>query len=398
MSKSPVPFSLTVALALTLMLGPFSVDTYLPAFPQMAAALQVDLADISLSISVYIFTLSLSQLIGGALSDQFGRRKVLVAGLLLYLVAALVVGLAHHLSVLLIGRVVQAFGAGWVLVSVPALVRDRVSGQDAAKLFSLIGLIMILAPGIAPTVGSTILEVASWRWIFFFLAGYAIFLLPLSHRFIFAQMPPRAVQPGNAGIVQRYLGVLRERRAWPFVVWQAAGFSGLLIFITHASFIYQEHFGQSPRAFSLLFAANIIAMLGFNLVNRALLARLPSLTILRAATALHGLGALLVLLATLADWPVLGFMLPLMLAAGSLGAMAPNLQANFLEFFPDSGGSAAALLGAAQFGIAGLASALSTRLPHTLPAIVGAMAVAASVPVITMVFTRRSLTPASRPA
>ncbi|WP_221031180.1 Bcr/CflA family efflux MFS transporter [Actomonas aquatica] len=394
MSKSHVPFSLTIALALTLMLGPFSVDTYLPAFPQMAGALEVSVADISLSISVYIFTLSFSQLIGGALSDHFGRRTVLLGGLALYLVAALVVGFAGNMALLLIGRAVQAFGAGWVLVSVPALVRDRVSGQDAAKLFSLIGLIMIVAPGIAPSVGSAILEVASWRWIFFFLAAYALFLIPVAKRVIFRQTPKRAVAPGTTGMLQRYLNVLREKRALPFVLWQAAGFSVLMLFITHASFIYQEHFGQSARHFSLLFAANIVAMLGFNLLNRLLLSRLPSLTVLRGATTVQALGMLLVVIATLGDWPVLGFMCAMMIAVGALGAVAPNLQANYLEFFPHSGASAAALLGATQFGVAGLASGLSTRLPHTLPAIVGAMGVAALVPVSTMLLTRRTLTAA----
>ncbi len=125
MPKSHVPFSLTLALALTLMLGPFSVDTYLPAFPQIAADLGVSLADISLSISVYIFTLSISQLVGGPLSDQFGRRKVLLGGLGLYLLSSLAIRGANTLPFFLAGRIVQAFGAGWVLVSVPALVRDR---------------------------------------------------------------------------------------------------------------------------------------------------------------------------------------------------------------------------------------------------------------------------------
>lgn len=380
------------------MLGPFSVDTYLPAFPQIAADLGVRHADISLSISVYIFTLSLSQLVGGALSDQLGRRKVLLGGLFLYLLAALGVGLAGNLPVLLSGRIVQAFGAGWVLVSVPALVRDRVAGQEAAKLFSLIGLIMILAPGIAPGIGSLILEIGSWRWIFFFLAGYALFLIPVALRVIFRQTPKRAVPLGTAGMLQRYADVLRERRAWPYVLWQAAGFSVMLIFITHASFIYQEHFGQSARHFSLLFAANVVSMLGFNLLNRLLLSRLRSLTILRLATGVHGVGICLVLIATLNHGTVTGFIIPMMLTIGSLGAIAPNIQANYLDFFPHSGGSAAAILGATQFGIAGLASALSTRLPHTLLAIVIAMTVAALIPVAIMLRTRHTLAPAHPPA
>jgi MFS transporter, DHA1 family, multidrug resistance protein len=124
------------------------------------------------------------------------------------------------------------------------------------------------------------------------------------------------------------------------------------------------------------------------------LVRLSSHTVLRLATTLHGIGAALVLCATLGHWNVIGFMLCMMLAVGPLGAISPNIQANYLDFFPHSGGSAAALLGAAQFGLAGLASALSTRLPHTLLAIVGAMGVTALVSVTTMILTRRTLSAA----
>ena len=138
-------------------------------------------------------------------------------------------------------------------------------------------------------------------------------------------------------------------------------------------------------------------MLGFNLLNRLLLSHLRSVIILRGATVVHGVGALLVLTATLSHWNVIGFVLPMMLTIGALGAIGPNLQANFLDFFPHSGGSAAALLGATQFGVAGMVSALSTRLPHDLPTLMIAMAATAMVPVATMLLTRRHQ-PTAHPA
>ncbi|MEQ9824045.1 MAG: MFS transporter, partial [Puniceicoccaceae bacterium] len=279
-----ITWSLTIALALTVMLGPFSTDTYLPAFPQMAEALGVDISKIALTISVYILTMSIGLLIGGPLSDNFGRRMVLVTGLFITLFASFAVGMSNSIGAVLFFRVLHAFGAGWVLVSVPAMIRDRVSGQEAAKLFSMIGLIMVIAPAIAPAVGSTILEIASWRWIFFFISVYALLLILIAWSIIFAHMPPRVGPRKVANLMDGYLAVIRERRSWPFILWQSACFSVIMVFVTQASYIYQDHFGLSPSRFSLLFAANIAAMLGFNLINRILLQSVRSIRILRFAT------------------------------------------------------------------------------------------------------------------
>ena len=384
MSKTPISFKLTLALALTMMLGPFSTDTYLPAFPQMAVDLGVGFSDIALSISCYIFTLSVSQLIGGALSDHFGRRHVLIGGLVIYAISSLLIGVSNSLTGLLLWRVVQAFGAGWVIVSIPALVRDRVGGKEVAKLFSLLGLIMVIAPGIAPSVGSAILEFASWRGIFYFLATYAVLLVFVSLFVIFVEAPPRLGPRIPTTILKRYLDVLREKKALRYVLWQATVFSSLMIFVTHASFVYQEHFERSNREFSLLFGANIFAMLCFNLTNRALLAHLRSITILRMGTLAHFLGILLLLAAVHFNWNVYGFAVSMMLTVGSLGAISPNLQANFLDFFPESGGSAAALMGAAQFSFAGLFSAFSTQFPENIHTIIIIMASISLIPLVTM--------------
>ena len=260
-------------------------------------------------------------------------------------------------------------------VSVPALVRDRVAGRDAAKLFSMMGFIMVLAPGIAPSVGSAILALGSWHYIFFALAVYAVLLVPLLVRVLFTGTGKvsRAKSP-KMSLLARYKLVLSTKPALPFIVWQAASFSTLMMFITYASFIYQGHFGQSPSSFSMLFAANIVAMLIFNILNRVLLSRLSSLRILQLATGCQGVGILLLVMAAFMEWPLYAFLPAMMLTIGAVGAISPNIQACFLEYFPTSGGTAAALLGAAQFGVAGLLSALSAMLPHTLEAVILAMA------------------------
>lgn len=370
---------------MTVAIGPFSLDAYLPAFPAMAESLGVSLSQVSLSVSVYIFTLSLGQLVGGPLSDQFGRQRVIFAGLGIYVLASLLIWQSERLETLLALRALQAFGAGWALVSVPALVRDRVQGVEAARLFSLIGLIMVVAPGIAPTVGGLLLTVGGWAFIFLCLALYALAVLPVLELVIFrpARQRAKAASPSPTGakvsILRRYREVLATRRALPFLFWQAASFSVLMIFVTHASFIYQRHYGASEHSFGFLFGANVIVMLLANLTNRALLERLGSRRILRRATCIQALGVAALILIALFDGPLYLFLPAMMITVGMVGAIAPNIQASFIEYFSVNSGTAAALLGASQFGIAGIASALSSQLPHALAPIMLAMGLCSAV-------------------
>jgi len=368
-----------LALAVTLMLGPFSVDTYLPAFPSIGAELGVDQQAVGLTISVYIFTLAFSQLVGGAFSDRFGRKKVLLGGLSIYAVASGLIALSGGMVGLLGGRMIQAVGAGWVLVSVPALVRDRVAGREAAKLFSMMGFIMLLAPGIAPSVGSALLAVGSWRSIFWSLALYGLLLIPVALFVVFKGAHARPQVASRMGMLKRYWEVVKVKPALPYIAWQSACFSLMMVYVTNSSTIYQGHFGQSEKMFSILFAANIVMMLCFNIMNRLLLSRMNSLRILQIATVFQAVGIVWLLLATFGGWSLYAFVPGMMLAIGSMGAISPNLQACYLEYYPESGGSAAALLGAMQFGVSGVASALSTGLPEGLGMLVLAMTACASV-------------------
>src|SRR5690606_38544920 len=135
-------FRLAAVLAFVVALGPFALDAYLPAFPAIATALGVTTGAVGLTISVYVIALAAGQLIGGPLSDRFGRSPVMFAGLALFIAGSLLVAAGESLAFMLFGRIVQAFGGGWCMVSVPAIARDRTEGRETAQLFSLIALIM----------------------------------------------------------------------------------------------------------------------------------------------------------------------------------------------------------------------------------------------------------------
>lgn len=362
---------------MTVALGPLALDAYLPAFPEIGDELAVGPGGVGLTLSAYVGALGLAQLLGGPLSDRYGRQQILFFGLTVFACAAFMIAQAQTLPEMMGWRIVQGIGGAFCAVSVPAIVRDQTSGQDAARLFGLIGLVMFIAPAAAPSIGSALLYASEWHAIFLLLAVYAVLLAVVLHFVLFRRLPPRQKSHTPVStLVTNYGLVLRHRVTMRFVGLQALCFSAMLVFITHASFIYQEWFGLSNAMFSGLFAANIVLMASLNLLNRRLLNKYRSVRILRACVFLQAVavGALVVCAwAGAPYWVIAGCII---LSVGFMGAIIPNNMANALEFFPHLGGTAAAMLGASQFTIAGIISALSASLAGgTLLPIVLIMAV-----------------------
>lgn len=354
---------LAVLLGMTVALGPFALDTYLPAFPRIAVDLDVDHARIGLTLSAYVAILGVGQLLGGPLSDRYGRRYVLLGGLVLFGAASIMVSLAASLDEMLVWRMMQALGGAFCAVSVPAIVRDRTRGTEAARLFSLIGLMMFIAPALAPSIGSIVLTVAGWRAIFVFLAAYAVIVGLCLHFGLFRGAPAASrLRTPVRTLVTNYARVFRHGAAMRFIALQALAFSTMLVFITHASFIYQEWFGLTKTAFSILFAANIAGMAAANLLNRRLLLRFSPPLVLRGAIMIQAAAVLTFALAAGAGPPLVLVAGLIIVAVACMGAIAPNNIACTLDYFPTLGGTAAAVLGASQFAFAGAVSALSTAL------------------------------------
>lgn len=354
---------LAILLGMTVALGPLALDAYLPAFPEIALALGVDHHDVGLTLSIYVGALGLAQLVGGPLSDRYGRQVVLMTGLLVFTLAALMVAQAGNLNEMLVWRLLQGIGGAFCAVSVPAIVRDQFHGVEAARLFGLIGLVMFIAPAAAPSIGVLMLTVGDWSTIYILLAGYAAFLGIVLRLSLFKRLPPKeTVHTPLSTLVTNYALVLRHSVTMRFIGLQALCFSAMLVFVTNASFIYQEWFELSNAMFSALFAANIVAMASLNIFNRYLLKHFEAVSILRVSVMLQFI-AMLVLVALAWNGAPYWLIAPsIVLAVGFMGSIVPNNMANALEFFPHLGGTAAALLGATQFTVAGGISAFSTTI------------------------------------
>lgn len=356
-------FKLAILLGMTVALGPLALDAYLPAFPEIALALGIDHHEVGLTLSIYVAALGLAQLVGGPLSDRYGRQIILMSGLLVFTLAALMVAQAGNLNEMLLWRLLQGVGGAFCAVSVPAIVRDQFHGVEAARLFGLIGLVMFIAPAAAPSIGVLMLTVGDWSSIYLLLSGYAVFLAVVLRFSLFKRLPAKqTVNTPLSTLVTNYGLVLRHSVTMRFIGLQALCFSAMLVFVTNASFIYQEWFALSNAMFSALFAANIVAMAGLNIFNRYLLTRFEAVSILRVSVILQFI-ALLVLVALAWSGAPYWLIAPsIVLAVGFMGSIVPNNMANALEFFPHLGGTAAALLGATQFTVAGVISAFSTTI------------------------------------
>ena len=370
-------FQLAVFLGMTVALGPLALDAYLPAFPAIADDLGVSLTDVGLTLSSYVAALGMAQLVGGPLSDRYGRQVILLGGLLVFGFGAWMVAGASSLDSLLFWRIVQGIGGAFCAVSVPAIVRDQVHGQDAARLFGLIGLIMFIAPAAAPSLGAGMLALGDWHLIFVFLTVYAALLALVLKFVLFRRLPSRErVKTPLRTLVTNYGLVLRHATTMRFIGLQVLCFSVMLVFITHASFIYQGWFSLSNGHFAGLFAANIALMAVLNLLNRRLLLTFRSTVLLRAGVLLQFAALLGLVACAVLETPYWAVAACIVVAVGCMGAIVPNNMANALEFFPHLGGTASALLGGAQFTLSGLVSALSTRFAgDTLLSVVIIMAV-----------------------
>lgn len=367
------PRRLALLLGTLVALGPLAIDTYLPALLAMSEHFAVAIHDVEISVSVYVLGVALGQWLGGPLSDHFGRKPVAYAGLLLFIAGSLCIPFSNDVQALYLLRFLQAMGGGASVVIAAASVRDHFTGQQAAGVLTSIGLVMLVAPLLAPALGAALLHLAGWQSIFFMLAGYGVMLIWLV-RYPLPMVPRKKdSEPLRHRLFNAYGRVLRNRPAMGFILANGLSFSAMFVFITDAAFLYMEYFGISPSEFPLYFGANVVTMLGLNRLNVLLLRRYASADIMRVGLILQALAGVALLVLTLTNSLTLWAVVPLiMVTAGMVALVMPNGIASFLTLFDRDSGAATGLNGALQFLLAGVIGTVlgtwhdGTPVPMTL--------------------------------
>lgn len=367
-SQMITPRKLALILAPLVAITPFAIDTYLPALPEMAQELDISLADMGQTISVYLIGFALGQLIGGPMSDRYGRHIMALSGLSVFIVCALAITRTSSLEWLSALRFMQALAGGFAGVVVAAIVRQHYSGTDSARVFSLIGMIMMIAPLIAPAVGAMILSFWPWRAIFWFLAIYATVMILLVLRFIApAERFSRGQSPEvdhreslASHIYQAYAAVLSRRRSFPSLLSQAFISGILFTYITNSSFIFMGYFDVSAQQFPIYFAALVGSSILSGQLNLKLLSHFTRLSILRTAVFIQFVLASILLALLSVGIDHLAIVTGIMIGVvGCTGLIYSNNFSMYLDYHGDSSGSASALFGCSTFAAGALLGSLS---------------------------------------
>lgn len=346
-------------LAVLSALAPFSIDTYLPAIPAMADYFSASVHHVEWSISSYFFGFAVGQLLGGPLSDSLGRRKIALWGLLLFTLSSIAIAQVETVDWLIGLRVLQAIGGGFSVVVVTAMVRDRFEGREAARIYTLIGFMMMAAPLTAPAIGAVILEFLQWQAIFIFLALYGLATIAgvgllLAETRSVKRNAPRSLGASVRSTLVTYGRIATHRGGLAYMLAMGFSMGVLFVYLTDSAFVFIEYYGYSHSSFPIFFSANVISMMAFNRANALLLKRYEPDSILRVALVLLVVLTLLLFASAAFSGDQLLVFPLLLLAIGSLSFISTNGTACFMAYFGEEAGAANAVLGTLRFVFAAI--------------------------------------------
>jgi len=360
--------ALAFILAALAMIGPFTIDTYLPSFPFIGADLQATPAQMQQTLSLYLFTLAFMTLFHGTLSDSFGRRPVIIASLALYVVTAVGCALAASLSQLLFWRAVQGLAAGAGIIVGRAIIRDSFSGHEAQRLMSLVTMIFGLAPAIAPVIGGWLQGAFGWRIIFWFLATYGVVLFFAVMRRLPETHPVSARQPFQARpLLRNYLRLGSDPKLVLLCLTIAFNFSGFFLYVVSAPAVIYDLLKMSEKDFAWLFVPGISGVMFGAFLSGRLAERLsPRRTVfvgylIMFGAAVFNIGYCLIFPPSL-PWTVL----PVMIYTIGMALAMPSVSLIALDLFPQLRGMTSSLQGFAHSLFAGItAGVVSPFVSHS---------------------------------
>ncbi len=340
-------------------IGAISIDLYLPSLPMIGRDFAVDAATVQRTMTAFFIGMAIGQIAYGPMSDRFGRRPALLVGIGIYVVASLGCVFAPTIDWLVAGRFTQALGACAGLVVTRAIVRDRYHHQDSARIFSLLTLVLGVAPLVAPSIGAWLVSFASWRVIFAVLAGVGMLIaVAVAKRLTESRSATTAAQAANESVIASFAGLLRQRRLIGYMFAGALNGASLFTYIATAPDLLITQFGFTPREFAIAFAVIAVGVIGSSQVNRSLLGRYDSDRILGSASIVGAVAGVCLVSASLfaGEWVVLSL---LFIALSSFGFIAANATAGALGIDPLRAGATSALIGSASSAVGAVAATIA---------------------------------------
>lgn len=350
---------LILLLGLLNTITPFSIDMYLPAFPDMAKEFNVPISSIALTVSTYFLGFALGQILYGPLLDRYGRKSPLYTGLLLYIAASLGCIFSSSVNALLLMRFIQALSGCVASVAAMAMVRDFFPAKQSASIISLLILILGLSPLLAPSVGSLVVSTLNWRWVFGILSGIALIILLLVFFFLpEGHQPDKSISLKPGPIIKNFTSILLSKQFYIFSFSGSFAFCGLFVYVASSPAIFMDSFHVSKQAYGGIFALLSVGFIGGSQLNHYLTKKFSNRSIFANTLIAQFFLAAFFLTAVFNNWYglwlTLGFLFLLLFCTG---LSYPNAAALAMAPFKKNAGTASALLGFIQIGIGALVSA-----------------------------------------
>jgi MFS transporter, DHA1 family, multidrug resistance protein len=375
MKKNNIIF--LIVLGLLSAIGPFSIDTYIPGFPSIAKDLHVTVGEVSYSLASFFVGISIGQLLYGPLLDRFGRKKPLMIGLVIYVIASMGCAMANSLEMLIVLRFMQAIGGCVGMIAPRAIVRDSFPVEESAKVFSTLTLILGVSPIIAPTVGSYLISTFGWHSVFWLQACAGILLL-LAVIFLLSETkaPDTSISLHPNHIIPTFWKIFCNPQFFTYAFAGSLVSGAIYAYVSGSPLVFMQLFKATEKEYGWIFGLLAGSLIFSSQLNNLALRRFQSEQIVKNALSIQVcFGIILVILSMLNVLNIYSMIVLLMLFFSCQGFSFPNIIALSLAPFSREAGSASALMGALQMGIGSLAAATVGMLSNgtSLP-MVGTMA------------------------
>jgi len=383
-------FRIALVLGLLSAIGPFAIDMYLPALPEIGASLGAGIGPVQMSLTAFFLSLGVGQLLYGPVSDMVGRKPPLYFGLVLFALASIGCALATDIETLIALRFVQGLGAAAGMAIPRAVVRDLHTGNDAARLMSLLMLVFSVSPILAPLIGSAVIAFAGWRGVFWAVTIAAMVGLA-TVSFVLKETRPaqERVESSLGSALKAYGVLLRDTHYLGLVFIGAFAMAGFFTYLANSSFVMIDHYGLSPTLYSVAFGVNAAAFFGAAQLNGPLCERFGIVRVVKSSVSACGIVMTLMFAYYLSGGDRLAVLIVLYFIASALmGFVIPTTSVLALEKHGAIAGTASALLGTLQMLTGSLVMAVVGAFTNGKPLpMVAGMAAGALIAVVLTWFT-----------
>lgn len=366
--NATIPKYFTLILGIMAMLTPLAIDMYLPSFLAIAKELEVTPEKIQQTLVLYTFGFAIGQVFWGPIADSFGRKIPILIGTLIFALTALLLTQVNDIQHFLGLRFMQGvFGAAPAVI-LGALLRDLFDKNQLSKMMSMIMLVSMVAPLLAPFVGGYIAKFFHWHSIFYVLAFFGglscllvAYMIPETHH------KEKRIPLNLKSIVRNFVTLMRVRAVWGYLLCSAFSFSGVFVFLTSGSIVYIDLYGIAPHHFGYFFFLNMLVLIGFTLINSRFVVKFGAEKMLRLGLTIQGIAGVWLALVGILDlgfWPMV---IGVAFFVGMLSIIGANAMSAILANYPHVAGTASSLIGSIRFGTGALVGFLMAFIPLHRP-------------------------------